>query len=74
MLQHRLNANPTTNIAIQHRADEINAILAHDIRHAEIAVHDLVDTVEGVFFVDYRIQEDAEGPDVLFFAAVRLAG
>lgn len=34
-------------------------------------VHDLVDAIEGVLFVDESIEEDAEGPDVLFLAAVR---
>lgn len=33
-------------------------------------IEDLVDAVEGVFFVDEGVEEDAEGPDVLFFAAV----
>ena len=32
-----------------------------------------VDTVEGIFLVDERVEEDAEGPDVLFFAAVGFA-
>lgn len=36
-------------------------------------VHDLVDAVKGVFLVDEGIEEDAEGPDVLFFAAVGAA-
>jgi hypothetical protein len=37
-------------------------------------IHDLVDGVEGVFFVDDGVEEDAEGPDVLFFATVGAAG
>lgn len=32
-----------------------------------------VDAVEGVFLVDERVEEDAEGPNVLFFAAVGFA-
>ena len=33
-------------------------------------IEDLVDAVEWVFFVDEGVEEDAEGPDVLLFAAV----
>jgi hypothetical protein len=33
-------------------------------------VHDLVDAVEGVFLVYDCVEQDAEGPDVLLFAAV----
>lgn len=51
MLQHLLNRHPLCDIPIQHLADEIDARLAHHIRHAQIAVHDLIDAVEGVFFV-----------------------
>ena len=36
-------------------------------------VEDLVDAVKGVLLVDERVEEDAEGPDVLLLAAVRLA-
>lgn len=36
-------------------------------------VHDLVDAVKGVFLVDEGVEEDAEGPNVLFFAAVGAA-
>lgn len=36
-------------------------------------VEDLVDVVEGVLLVDDRVQQDAEGPDILFLAAVGLA-
>jgi hypothetical protein len=37
-------------------------------------IHNLVDRVEWVFFVDDGVKEDAEGPDILFFAAVGFAG
>ena len=36
-------------------------------------VEDLVDAVKGVLLVDERVEEDAEGPDVLLLAAVGLA-
>ena len=56
MLQHLLNGNPFRDIAIEHLADEVDARLAHDVRHAQVAVHDLVDAVEGVFLVDDGVQ------------------
>lgn len=36
-------------------------------------VEDFVDVVEWVFFVDNRIEQNAKGPDILFFAPVGLA-
>lgn len=36
-------------------------------------VEDLVDVVEWVLLVDDGVEEDAQGPDVLLFAAVGLA-
>ena len=30
----------------------------------------LVDAIKGVLFVDERVEEDAEGPNVLFFPAI----
>lgn len=36
-------------------------------------VQDLVNIVERVFFVDDRVEEDAQGPNVLLFASVRFA-
>lgn len=36
-------------------------------------VEDLVDAVEGVFFVDEGIEQDSESPYILLFAAVGFA-
>ena len=33
-------------------------------------IHDLVDTVEGILLVDEGVKEDAQGPDILFLAAI----
>lgn len=33
-------------------------------------VHDFVNRVKGVFLVDNGVEQDAERPDILFFAAV----
>ena len=67
------NRQPLIDISIQHGLDQLNARLAHDPRYPQLMVHDLVDAVEGVFFVDEGVEEDAEGPDVLLFAAVGFA-
>jgi hypothetical protein len=74
MRQHAFNINPATHISIEHCADQVNAVFAHDVGNAQIPIHDLVNAVEGVFFVDDRVQEDAESPDVLLFAAVGFPG
>ncbi len=73
MPQHPLNSQPLPNIAIQHAPDKINALVADGVRHAQVAVHDLVDGVEGVLLVDDGVQQDAERPDVLLLAAVGAA-
>lgn len=74
MLQHGPNRDSPLDIAIKHQTHKINALLAHNPRHAQIMVHDLIDAVEGVFLVDDCVEQDTEGPDVLFFAAVGGAG
>jgi hypothetical protein len=33
-------------------------------------VHDLVNGIEGVFFVDDGVEQDTKGPDILFFTAI----
>lgn len=70
MLHHRLNPNSPLDIPIQHLPNEVQIFVTHNVRYAKVVVHDLVDAVEGVLFVHDGVEEDAEGPDVLFFAAV----
>ena len=70
MRQHLVNGIPRRHIAVQHPADQIDALVADGIRHAQVAVHDLVDAVEGVLLVDDGVQQDAQRPDVLLLAAV----
>lgn len=36
-------------------------------------VHDLVDGVEGVLFVNDGVEQDAESPDILLFTAIGFA-
>jgi hypothetical protein len=70
MLKHGLDANAPLNIPIEHFADKVNALLTHNIRYSKVMVHDLVDGVERVLFVDDGVEQNSKGPDVLFFAAV----
>jgi hypothetical protein len=74
MLQHFRDADALIDVAVQHPSDQIDARLAHDVRHAQVVVHDLVDAVERVFLVDDCVKQDAQCPHVLFFSAVGFAG
>jgi hypothetical protein len=74
MLQHLRNADALIDVAVQHSPHQIDARLAHDVRYAQVVVHDLVDAVERVFLVDNCVQQDAQRPHVLFFSAVGFAG
>jgi hypothetical protein len=74
VLQDLSNRNSLINIAVQHQSHQIDACIAHDIWNSEIVIHDLVDGVEGVFFVDDCVEEYAKSPDILFLASVGLAG
>lgn len=73
MLQHAFNADSATHISVEHCADQIDAVFTHDIWNAKVPVHDLVDAVERVLFIDDRVEQDAKRPDVLLFAAVRFS-
>ena len=73
MRQHLLDIQPLLHVPIQHVAYQINALVAQRIRHAQVAVHDLVDAVERVLLVDDGVQQNPKRPDVLLLAAVGLA-
>jgi hypothetical protein len=73
VLQNLRDSDPPLHIAIKHQPDEIYALFAHDIRNAQIVIHNLVDAIEGILLVDNGIEQDTEGPDVLFLAAVGLS-
>jgi hypothetical protein len=62
-----------SNIAVQHAADEVNALFAQNIGDAQIAVHDLVDAVERILLVDNSVKENTECPYVLLCTPIRLA-
>ena len=67
------NSQSPINVPIQHLLYQLNVRGRHDPRYAQFVIQYFVDTVKGVFLVDERVEEDAEGPDVLFFAAVGFA-
>ena len=67
------DVDPALDIAIEHFADEVDAGVAHNIRHAQVVIHDFIDAIERVFLVDDGVEQDAQCPDVLFFAAIREA-
>lgn len=74
MIQYLANRDSLLHISIQHQPYQINTLLAHYPRHAQIMIHDFVNRVEGVLLVDNSVEQDSKGPDVLFFAAVGFAG
>lgn len=68
------NGESVVNVAIEHRADEVNAIFRERKEgNAERVVKDLINVVERVLFVDNGVKENAESPDVLFLASIRPA-
>src|SRR5438552_2457229 len=73
MLQYLLDCDSIFNVSVKHKADKVNALLAHDVWNPQIVIHDLVDAVERVLLVNYGIEEDAKCPYVLLLAPVRLA-
>lgn len=74
MSEHFSNGESVVNVAIEHRADEVNAIFRERKEgNAEGVVKDLIDVVERVLFVDNGVKKNAESPDVLFLASIRSA-
>lgn len=71
--QHLPNVRALGHVAVQHAADEVDALGAHGKGNAQVQVHDLVDAVKGVLLVDDGVQENAQRPHVLRFAAIGLA-
>lgn len=74
MFSHPFDCNPGIDVSVEHCTYQVNAIVAHHVWDAELPVHDFVDAVERVLFVDYSVEKYAKGPDILLFATVRLSG
>ena len=73
MLHNLRNRISLVDIPVKHGLDEVDRWFAHDPRDAELEVHDLINTVEGVFFVYQSVQQYAESPNILLFTAVGFA-
>lgn len=74
MFKHFSNGESVVNIAIEHCADEVNAIFRERKEgDSEGVVEDLINVVKGVLFVDDCVKEDSQSPDVLFLASIRPA-
>jgi len=73
MVQNLTYRDPLLDIPIEHQAYKVDALLAHDPRHSEVVIHDLVYTIERILFVNDGVEQDAQGPDVLLLAAVSAA-
>lgn len=73
MVEHLCDIESLRHVAIEHISDEVDAVIADCVRHPQIAVHDLVNTVEWIFLVDDGVQKDTQRPNVLFLAVVGLA-
>lgn len=74
MFQHLADGDSLIDVAIEHQSHKIDTGVAHNIRDSEIVIHNLVDGVEGIFFVDDGVEKNTKSPDVLFFTSVGLAG
>ena len=73
MFLHLCYRKALVDVPIQHRFYQVNRGFGHDPWYAQLVVEDLIDAVEGVFFVDESIEQDSESPYVLLFAAVGFA-
>jgi hypothetical protein len=74
VLEHLRDGQTVVDIAVQHFAEQIDAGLGvGEEGDAEWVIQDFVDVVEWVLLVNNRIQQDTQGPDILFLAAVGFA-
>lgn len=71
MLQDCLNTNSSLHISVEHLSDQVQIIVAHDVRYTQVVVHNLVDAIERIFFVHDGIQKNSKSPNVLLFASIR---
>lgn len=52
VIQHLFYCISLANISVQHTADQVDAVLAEYKRDAKVSIHNLINAVEGVLFVD----------------------
>lgn len=71
MIHHVRDGNAFFKVSVQHLANQIYTRFREGkIRYAERMIEYLLNVVEWVLFVDNCVQEDAQGPNVLFFPSV----
>jgi hypothetical protein len=74
MLNNLCNRQSLIHIPIQHFLDQINAVFRERHKgYPQRVIQDLVDVVEGIFFINDGVKEDSKSPDVLFLTAIRFA-
>lgn len=62
------------NITVEHPADKVDAVLGEWKKgDSKGVVENFVDVVEWILLIDDGIEQNAQSPDVLLFAAVRFA-
>jgi hypothetical protein len=74
MLENLVDVVSLRQIPVKHLADKVDALVADRVRYPQVAIHDLVDAVEGILLVYNSIEENAEGPHILLLASVWLSG
>src|SRR5215470_9847336 len=62
MFQHLTNRDSLIDIAVEHQPYKIDAGFTHDVRYAQVVIHDLVDAVEGIFLVEDSVEQDSQSP------------
>lgn len=73
MIHHFANSQAVVNVSIEHLSNKVDALFRErQVRDPKGMVQNLVNIVERVFLVDDRVEKDAQGPDILLLAPVRL--
>jgi hypothetical protein len=74
VFKHFSDCKSVINVTVEHRADKVDAVFREGKEgDSEGVVEDLVNIVEWVLLIDNGIEEDTQGPDVLFLATIRAA-
>lgn len=73
VVQNLVDVVALFHVAIKHMADKINALVTNRVRYTQVAVHDLVNAVEGILLVYNRVEKNAQCPYVLLLSAIWLS-
>jgi len=58
MLHDLLDRDSGIHISVQHCANQVDTIIAHHVGNSKVPVHDFVNAVEGILFVDDSVKEN----------------